>query len=445
MTVRVRFAPSPTGLLHVGNARVALANYLFARRQGGSFLLRLDDADRERSKPEHEDAITQDLRWLGIAWDEFFRQSDRVDHYAEAAERLKRAGRLYPCFESEEELRAKREARLRRGRPPVYDRAMLKLTPEQRAAAEAGRKRPYWRFLLSGGTVGWQDLVLGQHQVELGAVSDPVLIRADGTPLPTFTSAVDDLHAGISHVIRGEGHVINTGVQLDLMSALGADLEQVRLAHLPLLADADGGKLSRRFDRLSLRNLRQDGVEPLAIACYLARLGISDDPELLAFDELAQRFDLSRFSPSPARFDVRQLLVLNRCLLQTLPFAAVADRLPPGATETFWIAVRGNLDLLSEARGWWDVVAGTIVPPVIEGENQFLRTALDLLPPEPWDGRVWIKWTGALKQATGRRGKALFHPLRLALTGEERGPELASLLPLMGRTRAGHRLQVAAS
>ena len=444
MTVRLRFAPSPAGLLHVGNARIALANYLFARRHDGRFLLRLDDTDRERSKPEYADAIVQDLRWLGIGWDAFLRQSGR-DRYAEAAEALKRAGRLYPCFESEEELRAKREARLRRGQAPVYDRAMLKLTPQQREAAEAGGKRPYWRFLLSGCTVGWQDLVLGQRGVKLAAVADPVLIRANGTPLHAFTSAVDDLDTEISHVIRGEDHVTNTGVQIDLMSALGADPEHMRFAHLPLLIDADGGKLSKRFDGLSLRSLRHDGIEPQAIACYLARLGTSDDPELLPLDELAQRFDLSRFSPSPARFDMRQLLGLNRRLLRTLSFAAVADRLPPGATEAFWNAVRGHLDLLGEARGWWDVVAGTIVPPVIEGENQFLRTALDLLPPEPWDACVWTNWTGALKQATGRKGKALFHPLRLALTGEEQGPELASLLPLMGRARAGHRLQVAAS
>lgn len=281
--------------------------------------------------------------------------------------------------------------------------------------------------------------------MKLGAVSDPVLIRADGRPAYTFTSAVDDLDTDISHVIRGEDHATNTGVQIDLMSALGADPEHVRFAHLPLLTDADGGKLSKRFDGLSLRSLRHDGIEPLAIAGYLARLGTADDPELLPLHELAEHFDLSRVSPSSARFDMRQLLALNRSLLHSLPFATVADRLPPGATEAFWNAVRGNLDLLGEARGWWDVVAGTIVPPVIEGEHQFLRTALDLLPTEPWDEHVWSNWTGALKQATGRQGRALFTPLCLALTGEERGPELASLLPLMGRTRAGYRLQVAAS
>ncbi len=442
-TPAVRFAPSPTGLLHVGNARIALANFLFARRRGARFLLRLDDTDAARSKPEHEAAIAQDLRWLGIEWDDTFRQSDRLDRYAEAAERLKTSGRLYPCFESEEELRAKREMRIRRGQAPVYDRAMLKLTLAQREAAEAGGKRPYWRFLLSRETVAWSDLVVGRRQVKLPAVSDPVLIRADGTPLYTFTSVVDDIETRMTHLIRGEDHITNTGVQIDLFAALGAPPPV--FGHLPLLVDSDGGKLSKRIDSLTLRGLRGDGMEPLALAAYLARLGTSDDPEPLPMEALAASFDLGRFSHSAARFDARQLLAMNRRVLHGLPFAAVADRLPTGATEAFWLAVRGNLDLLTEARGWWDVVAGSIVPPVIEGEEGFLHTALDLLPPEPWDGQVWQSWTGALREATGRKGRALFHPLRLALTGEDQGPELRELLPLMGRARAVERLLVAGS
>ncbi|MBV9782668.1 MAG: glutamate--tRNA ligase [Acidisphaera sp.] len=443
--MRVRFAPSPTGYLHVGNARPALANWLFARRHGGSFLLRLDDTDAQRCKPEYADAILHDLRWLGLSWDDSIRQSDRLALYAGAAERLKQAGRLYPCFESEEELRAKREARLKRGRAPVYDRAMLTLTPEQRAAAEAGGKRPYWRFLLSDRTIAWDDLVLGTRQVKLPATSDPVLIRADGTPLYTFTSVVDDLDTGITHIVRGDDHVTNTGVQLDIIEALGGAPGAIRFAHLPLLTDAAGEKLSKRFDSLSLRGLARDGVEPAAITAYLARLGTGDDPQPASLDELAAGFELSRFSASAARFDISQLLALNRRLLHALPFAAVAARLPAGATEAFWLAVRGNLDLLGEARGWWDVVSGSIVPPVMEGEQEFLRLAREMLPPEPWDERVWHDWTGALKEASGRRGRALFHPLRLALTGEDSGPELAALLPLMGRARASQRLEVAAS
>ncbi len=441
----VRFAPSPTGWLHVGNARIALANFLFARRHGGRFLLRLDDTDTARGKPEYAAAIAQDLRWLGLDWDDSFHQSARLDHYAAAAERLKQAGRLYPCFESEEELRAKREQRLRRGKAPVYDRAMLKLTPEQRAAAEANGKRPYWRFLLSQATVTWHDLVLGERAVKLPSVSDPVLIRADGTPLYTFTSVVDDIETGITHVIRGEDHVTNTGIQRDIFAALGADPAAIGFAHLPLLTDSDGGKLSKRLDSLSLRSLRADGVEAQAIAGYLARLGTSADPEPLALPALAASFDLGTFSHSAARFDAQQLLALNRRVLHALPFAAVAERLPAGATESFWLAVRGNLDLLNEARGWWEVTAGTITPPTLEAERDYLRTARDLLPAEPWDADTWRHWTEALKTATGRKGKSLFLPLRLALTAEEHGPELRDLLPLIGRTRAAQRLEMAAA
>jgi glutamyl-tRNA synthetase len=442
--ITVRFAPSPTGLLHVGNARPALANYLFARHHGGRFILRIDDTDLERSRDEYAEAIARDLTWLGLGWDETFRQRDRLEHYTAAAETLKKSGRLYPCFESEEELRAKREQKLKRGLAPVYDRAMLKLTPEQRAQAEANGKRPYWRFLLSDTVVEWHDMVLGRRQVKLPSVSDPVLIRADGTPLYTFTSVVDDIATGITHVIRGEDHITNTGVQLDIFAALGANPAALAFAHLPLLTDTDGSKLSKRLDSLTLRTLRHDGVEPAAITGYLASLGTSDDPQPLTIDELAARFDLTHVSHSAARFDISQLLALNRRLLHGLPFAAVADRLPAGATETFWLAVRGNLDLLSEARGWWDVVAGTIVPPPMQGEGDFLRAALDTLPPEPWNGEVWRVWTDGLKQATGRKGRALFMPLRLALTGEDHGPELRELLPLIGRARVMQRLGIAA-
>ena len=448
--MKVRFAPSPTGLLHVGNARVALANCLLARRHGGTFLLRMDDTDRERNKPEYEEAIQHDLRWLGIAWDDMVRQSDRMDRYAAAADLLRASGRLYPCFESEEELNAKRELRARRRQPPIYDRAMLQLTAEQRAAAEAGGKRPHWRFLLSGYPAEWGDMVLGPRQVKLSAVSDPVLIRADGTPLYTFTSVVDDLEMGITHIVRGEDHVTNTGVQIDIMAALnakpgGGRPRTFRFAHLPLLVDQEGGKLSKRTGSLTLRSLRGDGIEPAALAGYLARLGTSDDPAALTPDELAPTYDLSHVSHSAARFDGRQLIALNRRALQAQPFEAVRDRLPPAATPAFWLAIRGNLDLLNEARGWWDVVAGSIVPPVLEGQAEFLHTALETLPSEPWDNQVWPDWIEALKAATGRRGKPLFLPLRQALTGEDHGPELRDLLPLMGRSRAADRLRLAAA
>ncbi len=441
MSPRVRFAPSPTGHLHVGNARIALANFLFARRHGGHFQLRFDDTDKERSRDEFATAIAADLGWLGLAWDSTFRQSDRLARYAEAAERLKVLGRLYPCFESEEELRAKREARLKRGLAPVYDRAMLRLTAEQRQAAEAGGKRPYWRFRLSDGTIGWDDLVLGRRQVKLSSVSDPVLIRADGTPLYTFTSVVDDRAEGITHIIRGEDHITNTGVQIDLFAALGTDPTTLGFAHLPLLTDSEGGKLSKRLQSLSLRSLRRDGIEAAALTAYLARLGSSADPAPLSLAALAEGFDLAAFSASAARFDMQQLLALNRRVLHGLAYADIAPRLPAGATEAFWNAVRGNLDLFSEVQVWWEVTSGTITPPEQPDEAAFLRAAAALLPPEPWDETTWPRWIATLREQTGRRGKNLFHPLRLALTGEEEGPELAALLPLIGRERAYARLK----
>ena len=442
--MKVRFAPSPTGLLHVGNVRTALANYLHARRQGGTFLLRIDDTDTERNRPEFEDAIQYDLRWLGIEWDETFRQSERLERYAAAADRLRASGRLYPCFESEEELNAKRDQRLKRGLAPLYDRAMLKLTAEQRSQAEFGGKRPYWRFLLSGRQVEWHDQVLGRRQVKLSAVSDPVLIRADGTPLYTFTSVVDDLD-GITDIVRGEDHVTNTGLQLDIMEALAPGRRMPRFAHLPLLVDGDGGKLSKRIGSLTLRGLRGDGIEPAALAGYLARLGTSQDPVAGLPDELAPGYDIGRVSHASARFDGQQLMALNRRALRELSFEAVQDRLPSAATPAFWAAIRGNLDLLNEARGWWDVVAGSIVPPLLEEDADYLRMALDVLPAEPWDNDVWRVWIDELKVQSGRKGKKLFMPLRQALTGEDHGPELRDLLPLMGRSRTADRLQIAAS
>jgi glutamyl-tRNA synthetase len=442
--MKLRFAPSPTGLLHVGNARVALANWLHARRHGGTFVLRLDDTDRERSRPEFAAAIEEDLHWLGLDWDERIAQSARLDRYAAAAERLKQSGRLYPCFETEEELAFKRERRRREGRPPIYDREALKMTPEQIARAIENGKQPYWRFRLSPRSVAWTDLVLGERRVKLSAISDPVLIRADGSPLYTFTSVVDDLEMAVTHVIRGEDHVTNTGIQLDIFEALGGEAARLAFAHLPLLTDEEGGALSKRLGSISLRHLRKDGIEPAALAGYLAALGTSADPVAGMPRDLAPGYDLGRVSHATARFDTRHLLALNRRVLHDALFAAVRDRLPEGADEAFWLAVRGNLDLLREARPWFDILRGSIVPPVQEGEHDFLAAALAALPPEPWDGTTWSAWTGALKAATGRKGKALFLPLRLALTGEEQGPDLGTLLPLIGRERAAARLRLAA-
>jgi glutamyl-tRNA synthetase len=437
--VKTRFAPSPTGYLHAGNARAALVNFLFARANGGFFLLRLDDTDSERGRPEYEQGIYDDLRWLGLDWDGTDKQSLRGERYAQAAEALKAAGRLYPCFENEDELAAKRAALIKRKLPPVYDRAALAMTAEQRAAAQAGGKRPYWRFKLSGGAIAWQDLVLGNRTIKLPTLSDPVLIRADGTPLYTFTSVVDDIDHGITHVIRGEDHVTNTAVQIDLFQAMtGAALP--RFAHLPLISDGEGEKLSKRIGSISLRSLRKDGIEAAAITAYLARLGTNKDAAPLTLPELVKSFDINDFGRSSPRFDGKQLMALNRKFLHGLSFEAVKDRLPEGAGAEFWAAIRGNLDLLTEARLWWEVCNGTITPPDLAGENDFIRSAIESLPAEPWGAETWKAWTAAVAEASGAKGRALYHPLRLALTGEEKGPEMALLLPLIGRARVLERL-----
>ena len=439
--MKLRFAPSPTGYLHVGNARIAVANALVALRHGGELILRLDDTDTERSRDEYAQAIAEDLAWLGITTTGPVRQQDRLALYDAAAARLKKSGHLYPCFESEEELRFKREQRAKQGRPPVYDRAALKMTQEQLERALANGKQPYWRFKLSPGHRDWDDGVLGHRAVKLPPISDPVLIRADGSYLYTFTSVVDDIDMGITHVVRGEDHVTNTGVQLDIFAALGSP--GPHFAHLPLLTDADGGPLSKRLGSLGLRQMRRDGVEPAALVGYLAALGSSRDPVPGMPAELAPGFDLGSVSRSAARFDPKQMLALNRKLLHDMPFEVARPRLPDGATEAFWQVIRGNLDMMSEARGWWEVAQGHIAPPALKGEGEYLAAALAALPAEPFSLATWPEWTGALKAATGRKGKPLFMPLRLALTGEEHGPDLKELLPLIGRARAAERLKIA--
>jgi glutamyl-tRNA synthetase len=439
--IRVRFAPSPTGHLFVGSARVALANYLFARRNQGEMLLRLDDLDTERCSPAHADAIIQDLGWFGIGWHSSFRQSDRIELYQAAVERLKNDGFLYPCFESEEELKAKQEFRRKRGQPLIYDRAMLKLTAKQRQDAEAGGKRPHWRFRLSGRTLEWRDTILGPRQASLATVSDPIVARADGTPTAIIASVVDDLDFKTTHIVRGDDAAGNTAVQIELLEVLGGAASGMRFAHLPALTDsATPGAGGRRVGSLSLRSLKADGFEPAAIAaCMVSSKG--DDALVQPVDDLAAKFELS--SMAVARFDMTRMLAANRRALSALDFAAVADRLPDGATEAFWLAVRGDLDLLKEARGWWDVVAGSIVPPAMDGHRDIVQAAARVLPPEPWDQSVWPRWIAAVEQATGQTGDSVSIPLCLALTGEETGPGLAALLPLIGRARTAGRLRIA--
>jgi glutamyl-tRNA synthetase len=449
MTVTVRFAPSPTGRIHIGNARTALFNWLFAQKNAGRFLQRFDDTDAVRSKQEYADSILYDLHWLGIFPDAVEYQSQRNEAYDQAVKRLKASGALYPCYETQEELELRRKVLLSRRLPPIYDREGLRLTPSQRRELEADGRRPHWRFRLpnfgaspfemQATQVAWKDLVRGDEAVNLETLSDPVLVRADGTYVYTLTSVVDDIDFGITHIIRGDDHVTNTGVQIALFRALGA--EAPAFGHHNLLTTASGEGLSKRSGSLSIQGLREDGIEPMSIASLAVLTGTSGNvaaaPTMAA---LAERFDLTATSKSSAKFDPAELVHLNRALLHQMPFVEAQDRLSaygvsgPDA-EPFWLAVRGNLDRLADAAAWWRIVRDGPQDAVelSDEDRAYVRAALDLLPPEPWTRETWKSWTEAVKEATGRKGKSLFMPLRIALTGREHGPELADLLPLLGR------------
>lgn len=438
----VRFAPSPTGRIHIGNARTALLNALFARQEDGRFILRFDDTDVERSRKEYADSIEVDLHWLGIAPDLVVRQSDRFALYAAAAEKLKASGRLYPAYETAEELDRRRKRQQARGLPPVYDRAALDLSVADRARLEAEGRRPHWRFKLEPGIIVWSDLVRGDSRIDCASLSDPILIREDGTYLYTLPSVVDDIDLAITHVIRGEDHVTNTAVQLQLFQALGGALPV--FGHHNLLTTASGEGLSKRSGALSLGGLRDAGIEPLAVAALAVLTGSSDAVQPVAsLDALAKIFGFSHISRNPARFDPAELSALSARTLHQMPFSSAASRLAalgidgPKA-EPFWLAVRGNLSVFSEASHWWRVVEGPLQP--VAEDPAFLAVAESLLPAEPWHEGTWVSWTAQLKSQTARKGKALFHPLRLALTGSETGPELATLLPLIGRSKASARL-----
>jgi glutamyl-tRNA synthetase len=440
MTI-VRFAPSPTGLLHVGNARTAMLNWLFARKTSGKFFLRIDDTDTERSKPEYETAILEDLAWLGLTHDLFARQIERADAHARAAEALKASGHLYPAYETADELERRRKRLAAMHKPPVYDRAALKLTGADHAKLEGEGRRPHWRFKLSQSKVAWRDRVRGEVEIDTAHLSDPVLIREDGRFLYTLPSVVDDIDFAVTHIVRGEDHVTNTAAQIEIFQALGAKVPE--FAHFPLLVGAGGEALSKRLGSISLRSLREDGVEPLALACYLGKLGTSDTIELRpSLEALAAEFAFEKVGRAPAHFDPVELAGLNAKLLHALPFHLVAERLTAlgiPATQEFWDAVKANVARLPDAADLWTLVAGPVTP-VIEDADFAVRAAT-LLPPEPWDETVWPAWTKAVSEATGLKGRALFHPLRLALTGRENGPELKKLLPLIGRAKALARLE----
>ncbi|MFA7429237.1 MAG: glutamate--tRNA ligase [Rhodospirillaceae bacterium] len=440
----LRFAPSPTGLLHVGNARVALVNFLLAGGQPENLVLRFDDTDQERSRQEFVDGILRDLHWLGIRWGEEVFQSQRIDLYQAAAERLMAAGRLYPCYETAEDLEYMRRRLRARGLPPIYDRSALKLTDTDRAKFEAEGRKPHWRFKLAEGAIAWTDLVRGECRYDAAHLADPVLIREDGTFLYMLPSAVDDADLGITHVIRGEDHVTNTAVQIQIFEALGAT--PPAFAHLPLLVDAEGKGLSKRLGSLSLADLREKGLEPMAVNALLARLGTSEPIEPFgSVEELVADFDMARFGRSAPRFDPAELDRLNQRILHALPWELAQARLHAlgcdHADDAFWEAVRGNLTVMAEAADWYAVIhAPKDLPEPDDEDRAFLSAAAAALPAEPWDSATWKAWTETVKADTGRKGKALFLPLRRALTGRDHGPEMSAMLPLIGRKRVMERL-----
>ena len=441
MTILVRFAPSPTGLLHVGNARTAMLNWLFAKKENGKFFLRIDDTDTERSKPEYEAAILEDLNWLGLTHDLFARQIERAGEHEKAAEKLKASGHLYPCYESADELDRRRKRQIAMKRPPVYDRAALKLSAEDRAKLEVEGRKPHWRFKLSQSKVKWHDLLRGLVEIDTAHLSDPVLIREDGRFLYTLPSVADDIDFATTHIVRGEDHVTNTAAQIEIFEALGAKIPA--FAHFPLLVGSGGEALSKRLGSISLRSLREDGIEPLALASYLAKTGTSDPIELKpSLDVLANEFSFEKVGRAPAHFDPAELAGLNSKLLHSLPYEAVASKLEAMNIKggaAFWDAVKPNLARLSDAADLATLVTGPITP-VIE-DAVLAAKAAELLPAEPFTEETWPAWSKAVGAATGTKGRALFHPLRLALTARENGPELKKLLPLIGRAKALARLK----
>jgi glutamyl-tRNA synthetase len=436
-----RFAPAPTGRLHLGNIRTALQNWLWARKHGGRFLLRVDDTDCARSSEEAARAIEADLAWLGLRPDAVFRQSERFDRYEAALDRLRAIGRAYPAYETAAELDLKRKVQLGRGLPPVYDRAALALSEADRARLEADGRRPHWRFRLAPGEIAWDDLVRGPQRFDAALLSDPVIRREDGSWLYMLPSAVDDIELAVTDVVRGEDHVTNTALQIQIFEALGA--QAPRFAHTALLTGSEG-KLSKRLGSTGVEELRAQGIEPAAIASLLARIGTSDPVEAQPdLQGLVPGFDFARFGRAPARFDEAELGAVNARVVHQLPFAAVADRLPAGMNAAGWAAIRPNLSTVAEAADWWQVVVDARPVPADQADYAFLREAAAIAATLDWSADPWHALTDALGSSSGRRGRALFLPLRQALTGRERGPDMAALLPLIGRERALARLAAA--
>jgi glutamyl-tRNA synthetase len=435
----VRFAPSPTGYLHVGNVRTALINWLFARKNGGRFLLRVDDTDLARSEAQYESGLQEDLKWLGLEWDVFDKQSNRFDRYELAKQKLIADGRLYPCYETAEELEIKRKMLASRGLPPIYDRAALKLTDAQKAEYELQGRKAHWRFLLNHAPIEWDDLVRGPVRFEGQNLADPVLIREDGVPLFTLSTSVDDGEMNITHIMRGEDHVSNTAIQVQIMEALGHTLPQ--FGHIALL-QMKGGKLSKRVGGGDIRGLREEGIFPMVINSYLAKIGTSDSIALYeSIDALIDSFDIDKFGRAMANYDPEEMARLNQKLLHQVPFSEVKPRLAAqgldNVDESFWNQIKPNISSLSEVKDWWAMLREPITPVITDAE--LTKAAADLLPAQ-WSDQSWPSFIEQVKEKTGRKGKALFMPLRLALTAREDGPELGTVIGLLGLEEAKRRL-----
>ena len=439
--MKVRFAPSPTGKLHVGNIRVALMNYLYCKANEGKFLLRIDDTDFVRSTKEFEEGIRADLNWLGIKWDEIEYQSKRNDIYDKARDDLIAKGLLYPCYENSEELDVKRKILTSMGKPPIYDRAALKLTDEEKSALEASGRKPHYRFKLSGKRVVWNDLVRGQQTVDTSSMSDPVLIREDGAYLYTLPSVVDDVDLDVTHVIRGEDHVTNTGAQIEIFEALSGTRPE--FGHFPLLVGKDGEGLSKRLGSLSIESMRQEGTSPMAILSLLAKLGTSDSVEAVKnIDDLISGFSFTKIGRAPARFSPDDVARLDVQLLHMSTYDEVKGKLGEINADLgvdFWEIIRPNINRIEDTKIWVDVVNGAIEPIIDDAD--FCAKAITCLPDSELNLESWSQFTNKVNESTGAKGKELFMPLRKALTGQSHGPDMGRLFPMIGIEKAKSRLK----
>ena len=429
-----RFAPSPTGHLHVGNLRTALFNYLIARQMDGTFVLRIDDTDPVRSKPKYVDSIKRDLEWLGLNWDRIEFQSNRLEQYAQTAEKLRDMGKLYECFESSLELDLKRKKQLNMGKPPVYDRSSLTLSKKEKDSLRV-ESNGYWRFMLDQSRIDWADGILGETSIDVASVSDPVLIRGDGQVLYTLASICDDTDMGVSYVVRGSDHVTNTATQIQIIQALSGNVP--KFAHHSLLVGSKGEGLSKRLGSLALGDMREAGLQPMALLSHLAKLGSSEPVELMgSLDEIILGFDLTKFGASPTKFDQMDLAPLTMKYLQGLSASdIIADisalGVPPEKAEDFWNIVRMNISTLKDLSAWWDLMEKGAEPKIDDQDREFVRKAVSLLPPGQFDANTWKTWTQNVTEVTGRSGKNLYMPLRQALTGMSHGPDMGHLLPFL--------------